>query len=321
MSKMSGWQKAGLIAGAGCLSIIGVIVIGLIVAVAWARSVVSELGDTTPTRMERTIAIAPAAPVEADAAASAAADAGEPMRLTVDLEEGNFMVRSGPPGRPVEVRGMYAPDLYQLTESHDPDSRSTTIRFRSTAPQWARMLAGIGSGSGNRPELTIVIPSGAKMDLSLRISMGESTVDLGGLTLRDLDLDMSMGEHRIDFLSPAAERLRRVRLSASMGNLNVENLGNARPEAIEGSGSMGNLTADLGGAWEPGSAATVTLTHSMGELTLRVPESVKLEAEIRESNSDGRPRRSDTRQTDDPNAPVIKLRVSSSMGETRVVRY
>ena len=321
MGRMSGWQKAGLIAGAGCLSIIGVIVVGLIVAVAWARSIVSELGDTTPTRVERTIEIEPDTALEAGGTAPAAVESGEPMRLTLDLEEGTFIVRSGPPGEGVEVRGTYAPDLYQLTDTHDPNTRSTTIRFRSTAPQWARILAGIGNGSGNRPELTVIIPSGEEMDLSLRVSMGESRIDLGGLTLRDLDLDMSMGEHRIDFQSPVVEPLRRIRLTASMGNLDVENLGNARPEAIEGSGSMGNLTADLGGAWDPGSAASVTFAHSMGELTLRVPESVKLDAEIRESNAEARPRPSDTAQTDDPNAPVIKLRVSSSMGETRVVRY
>lgn len=321
MGKMGGWQKAGLIAGAGCLSIIGVIVIGLIVAVGWARSIVSELGDTTPTRIDRTIEVVPSTPVEAGAAAPAAIEAGEPMRLTLDLEEGAFTVRSGPPGDRVEVMGTYAPDLYQLTDTHDPNTRSTTIRFRSTAPQWARILAGIGDGSDNRPAVTVVIPSGTRMDLSLRISMGESRVDLGGLTLRDLNLDMSMGEHRVDFQSPAVEPLRRIRLNGSMGNLNIENLGNARPESVEGSGSMGNLTADLGGAWNPGSSANVTFSHSMGELTLRVPDSVKLEAEIRESNAESRPRPSDRGQTDDPDAPVIKLRVSSSMGETRVVRY
>lgn len=321
MGRMSGWQKAGLIAGAGCLSIIGVIVIGLIVAVGWARSIVGEVGDTTPTRIDRTIAIVPDTALEAGPAAPGGVEAREPMRLTVDLEDGNFTVRAGPPGERVTVQGSYASDLYQLTDTHDPNTRSTTIRFRSTAPQWARMLAGIGDGSDNRPALTVVIPSGAPMDLSLRISMGESRVDLGGLALRDLDLEMSMGEHRVDFQSPVDERVRRIRLNASMGNLNVEHLGNARPEAIEGSGSMGNLTADLGGAWDPGSAVSVTLAHSMGELTLRVPESLKLEAEIRESSAEARPRPSDTGQTDDPNAPVVKLRVSSSMGQTRVVRY
>jgi hypothetical protein len=130
-----------------------------------------------------------------------------------------------------------------------------------------------------------------------------------------------MGEHRVDFGTPVIEGMRRVRLNASMGNINVENLGNARPQAIEGSGSMGNLTADLGGAWNPGSSAEMIVSHSMGELTLRVPRAVRLETDYR--SAEDRPGNIpvETTETDDPKAPVITLRVSTSMGETRVVRY
>ena len=314
---MSGWQKAGLIAGVGCLSIIGVVVIGLVIAAAWARSIVAELGDTTPATVERSIPVTSAA-----ASAKTARPDGlvEPMRLTVDLEEGFFTIKPGPPGEQVQVQGTYAPGLYELTETRDADARHATIRFRSKAPQWARILAGMGDGDSNRPELTVVIPEGAPMDLVLRLSMGESRVELGGLMLRDLDVDVSMGEHRIDFQTPVVEGLRRVRLNGSMGNINVENLGNARPQAIEGSGSMGNLIADLGGAWEPGSQAQMSFSHSMGELTLRVPTSVRLETDVRDGDGERRST-GDTPQPDDPKAPVVKVRVSTSMGETRVVRY
>ena len=60
MRKLSGWQKAGLIAGVGCFSILGVLVIGLVVAVVWARSTIADLGDTTPATVERTIPVASA---------------------------------------------------------------------------------------------------------------------------------------------------------------------------------------------------------------------------------------------------------------------
>lgn len=317
MSKLSGWQKAGLIAGIGCLSIIGVVVIGLIVAAAWARSVVAGLGDTTPARIERSIAVAPVAAVPKTATLEPST---EPLRLTVDLEEGLFTIKPGPPGGQVQVQGTYAPGLYELTESQDVTTRRATIRFRSKAPQWARILSGIGDGGSNRPELTVVIPEGTPMDLTLRLSMGESRVELGGLTLRDLDVDVSMGEHRIDFQTPVVEGLRRVRLNGSMGNVTVENLGNARPQSIESSGSMGNLTADLGGAWNPGLEAQMSFSHSMGEFTLRVPTSVRLDTDVRDGDGERRST-DDTRQPDDPKAPVVKVRVSTSMGETRIVRY
>ena len=329
MKKLSGWQKAGMIAGVGCFSILVLIVSGVVVAVLWARSTVAQLGDTTPAKMERTIAIgttaaAAAGPATADAkAAGKTADEATPLRLSIDLEEGSFTIRPGPPGGQVRIQGTYAPGLYDLTETHDNESngaRRSTIRFRSKAPAWARILSGMGD-SGGRPELTILIPPASPMDLALRVSMGESRIDLGGLTLGELDLNLSMGEHRIDFGQPVVGALRRVRLDTSMGNVSVEHLGNARAQALETSASMGNLTADLGGEWPSGSDASFTFSQSMGELTLRVPSSVRLETDFRNSDGEQRQPVPETDNPTDPNAPRLRLRVLSSMGESRVVRY
>jgi len=330
MKKLSGWQKAGMIAGVGCFSILVVIVIGVVGAILWARSTVAQLGDTTPAKMERTIAVGGTIPAASGPAAAAGAkaagktaDAATPLRLTIDLEEGTFTIRPGPPGGQVQIQGSYAPGIYDLTETHDNEpggARRSTIRFRSKAPAWARILSGMGE-SGGRPELTVLIPPASPMDLTLRVSMGESRIDLGGLTLGELDLNLSMGEHRVDFGQPLVGALRRVRLDTSMGNVSVEHLGNARAQALETSGNMGNLTADLGGEWPTGTDAAFTFSQSMGELTLRVPSSVRLETDFR--NADGEPRRPlpETDNPTDPNAPRLRVRVLSSMGESRVVRY
>jgi hypothetical protein len=336
MKKLSGWQKAGMIAGVGCFSILSVLVIGVVVAVLWARSTIAELGDTTPATVERTIPIsAPAADVTAasataePAAAGGAAAAGTetsspPLNLTIDLQEGVFTIRPGSAGGQVQVQGTFAPGLYELTENHDAAARRSTIRFRSKAPMWARIFAGFGGSddSADRPELTVLIPPGAPMDLTLRVSMGESRIDLGGLSLGNLDVDASMGDHRLDFGRPVSGSVRRLRLDASMGNLSVENLGNARPQAVETAGSMGNLTADLGGAWAPGSDAALSFTQSMGELTLRVPSEVRLQTDFRNTEGERAERPPvDAAGSTDPQAPLLRLRVTSSMSETRVVRY
>ena len=57
MKKLSGWQKVGLFAGIGCFSVIAIVVVGFAIAVAYARSTLADLGDTTPTRVERAIVI------------------------------------------------------------------------------------------------------------------------------------------------------------------------------------------------------------------------------------------------------------------------
>jgi hypothetical protein len=324
MKKLSGWQKAGIVAGVGCLSIVGVLAFGLVAAVIWARSTLAERGDTAATRNERTIDLAPAGAMPAGAATPAAPPTAGRLRLSLDLQEGSFDVRPGAPGEQLRVEGTWATTLYELTEDRQDTgggAPAATIRFRSTAPAWAMGLAGLsGAESGSRPEVTVFIPRDLPIDLSLRVSMGESRIDLGGLTLGALDLDLSMGEHRVDFAQPLVDRLPRVRVNAHMGNVSLENLGNARAQAVDATGGMGNLTADFGGVWQAGAISEVDFDHSMGELTVRVPGTVRLEA-VGNAQAEAGRRSADATQAEGPDAPVLRLRVSTSMGESRVVRY
>jgi hypothetical protein len=324
MKKLSGWQKAGLIAGAGCLTIVVVLVTGVFVAVYVARSTMAELGDTTPTQVDRTIPLAALTPeATPERTADGPRTPGDgPLEVRLDLEEGRFIIEPGAPGDQVQVTGSFSPTLHELTEDHQGGAggRRTTIRFRSKAPAWARMLSGMGNGN-NQPRLTIRIPEGTPMDLDLRVAMGESRIELGRLTVRDLVLDLSMGDHRIDFDAPVVEGLRRFQLNANMGNVSVANLGNARPQTVEATGNMGNVTADLGGAWEAGSTAQLSFTQSMGEVRLNVPEDVRLDTNIRNGNEDANPRVTGGPEAAAPDAPVLRVRVSSAMGNARINRY
>jgi hypothetical protein len=329
MKQLSGWQKVGLFAGIGCFSFVALLVVGFGIAVFYAKSRLADLGDTTPTRVERTIAITPPtaeAAVTAEAPAqdttSIARPADKPMQLFMELQEGSFDVKPGEPNGRVQVEGEFSAALYELTqqtENHEGTSR-TTIRFRSKAPAWARMLAGIGGGS-DQPRLTLLIPPDVPIDLSMNVSMGESRIDLGGLTLSDLGLDLSMGNHEVDFRKPVVDGVRRVRLNARMGNVSVENLGNARAQTVDASGSMGNVTADLGGEWAPGSETELSFTQSMGEVRVSVPTTVRLEADVRDSDGKNQRVPGADDETSDPKAPLVKVRVSTSMGQGRVTRY
>jgi hypothetical protein len=321
--KLSGWQKIGIVAGIGCASIIGLVVIAVVVSVLWARSTLSQYGDPTPQRVEKTVALPP--PATAPDANRKGADGAvnDRRRLTLDLQEGSFSIHPAPAGSSVQVEGNYAPGFYDLTERTETDSggaQHTTIRFRGKAPGWARFLGGMFGGSRDQPEVTIGIPSGTPIDLALRVGMGQSRIDLGGLTLGDLGLDLNMGDHKVDFTSPLGERLERLVLKTSMGNVEVNNLGNARAKAVQAEGSMGNLEADLGGAWQSGSEAELTFTQSMGQVSVRVPRQVRLEANITSPN-DSQNRVTGAEEAADPKAPLLRVRVSASMGEGRVRRY
>ena len=303
MRKLSGWQKAGVVVGIGCSSIVALVLVGAAVAFVWARTTLARYGDPATSRVDRTVTVADAA----------GATAGS---LTIDFQEADVTISPGPPGTQVGVEGTYAEGLYDLSDSRTDDEgrQRTTIRFRPKAPALARLIGGVGR-AGARPAITVTIPAGTPFDLALRLGMGNSQIDLGGLMLSALSLDLSMGNHTVDFTQPVAAGPRRVRLNASMGSVSIVNLGNARTQAVDASASMGSLAADLGGAWPTGSAADMAFTHSMGELTLRVPESVRLETD------GGAAPAAPAGGAAGATAPVVRLRVTSSMGESRVVRY
>jgi len=326
MRKLSGWQKVGLFAGVGCFSFVALLVVGFAIAVFYAKSRLADLGDTTPTQVERTIAIQtqpPTAEAPLPGTKPAASTANEPMQLQVELREGSFEIKPGAPNGRVQVEGRFSEALYELTQRTETQNGKlrTTIRFRSKAPMWARMLAGMANDDNDRPRLTLLIPQAVPIELSLNVSMGDSRIDLGGLTLSDLGLDLSMGNHEVDFREPVVDGVTRLRLNTRMGNVRVQNLGNARAKSVDASGSMGNLTADLGGEWRPGSEAELSFTQSMGQVRVNVPTRVRLQADVRDSEGKKQSVPVDDDETKDPKAPVIKVRVSSSMGEASVTRY
>ena len=322
--KRSGWRTFGLIAGIGCLSMIAIVVGGLVVASVWARATLRSYGDPDPQPVDKRIALPVAAAAESGRKPSTDDAARKPMRLTIDLQEGEFTIKPGEAGTDVHIEGDYAPGWYELTETQDTDPATgasrATVRFRSKVPGWARIFGGFGAPDPGRPKLTVTIPRNAPFDLSLQMNMGRSEVDLGGLTLGEVTVNATMGEHRIDFREPVAQAVRELRFNTSMGNVIIENLGNARAQSINASGSMGNVTANLGGAWPPGEEADVRFEQSMGELTVRVPSNIRVDADVRSSQGETN-RTPVIKQPDDPKAPSLRLRVTTSMGEARVVQY
>ena len=130
------------------------------------------------------------------------------------------------------------------------------------------------------------------------------------------------GDHRLDFSRPLAQRLPRAQVKGRMGDINLENLGNARALAFKTSSRMGNVNVDLGGDWPVGTVSELVFNHSMGDLRLNVPETVRIAADSESVATLGESGTLGTvTGTDDLAAPVVRLDVSTIMGETRFRRY
>ena len=322
MPQQTGWDwKKILLVVAGAAAVLVFALVGLTaVGVVWATSAAERLGEPIPEPVART-----SATQAAGAEVAAAGGPDQPLRVDIELEEGEFEVRPGPPGSGVQVDGTYVKAYYELVEEHtpagEPGGPATRIRLRPAHPWFVRLLGGGFGGDHAHNALTITIPREVPIALTLRLRAGESRTDLGGLTLTDLDAELVMGEHRLDFSEPLAGRPSRMRVEGGMGEIRLERLGNAGPGKLEASGRMGSLTVDLGGDWPRNAVADLTVSNTMGELRLDVPDSVRIAPDSNASNVLGEIGRIPTEDDASGEAPLLRLHLSNTMGETRVRRY
>jgi hypothetical protein len=316
-----GWKKIVLsvigVAAAMVLLLVTMAAAGLV----WATSAAERLGEPVPEPVARTVATRDAA-----AAVAAAGDPERPLRVEIVLEEGEFEVRPGPPGSGVRVDGTYAKAYYDLTEEHtpagEPGGPATVIRLRPAHSFIVRLIGNVLGGHDRAHNaLTVTIPKGVPIALTLALRTGETRTDLGGLTLTELDADLAMGEHRVDFSEPLAGRPHRMRVDGSMGEVRFERIGNAGPRELEASGRMGSLVLDLGGDWPRDAVADLTLDNSMGELRLDVPDAVRIASDADVANRFGATGGIPTVDEAGGETPLLRLHVTNSMGETRVRRY
>ena len=322
-AKRSGWKRTVLLVAAGCLAVaVATVVVG-VGALLWARSVAEGLGDPTPVPVTRTVTLPPE---RLPVIRAGMTSASEGHRLEVELQDGRFEVVAGEPGGTIEINGEIAGNYYELVEERagtDGGGPVTAIRLRPTTNSLVRMMASLG-GSGPSAQvnrLTVTIPPHRQIALVLRVARGESRIDLGGLMLSDLDAELSMGQHRLRFGAPLAAEISHVRIDGSMGDIELEGLGNARARTLSASSRMGSFTVDLSGAWREEGVSEVTLEHAMGELRLRIPTSVRLSPESCASTRFGETDQIDRRgETADTRMPVVRLDVSTLMGETRISR-
>jgi hypothetical protein len=249
-----------------------------------------------------------------------------PADLTIDMMEGEFDVRPGPPGSEIQVEGTFASSYYELVEKRSGDEfgQEISLRLVPTAGFFTRLLAGLTEISSKHPNrLTVFIPEDVPVALTLRMSAGESRTDLGGLTLTGLDVDFSKGEHRLDFSKPVRAGPERAVMRLEMGESKVMNVGNGRPRSLQVAARMGEFRVDLGGAWETGSRSEISLTHSMSELTLLIPQEVQVDRSSTAEFSFGESNPASLLEAGDKpeGTPVLKIDLSTSMGGASIRRY
>jgi len=246
---------------------------------------------------------------------------GRPVRLTVEFEEGEFAVVPGPPGSALRAEGFFDPRDYELIhETHEgTDGAEVSIRFRRKSSFLALIFRGVDE-SGNK--VTLTIPKGAPTALGLRVSKGESRIELGGLTLTELNVRMAMGDHRVQFSEPVAGTIPSAVLQASMGDIRMLGLGNAHAEILGINASMGDMRVDFGGQWPDAFQTQATMRFKMGEVRIGVPAGVRIaeSSSNRVMMAEGHMAAMTEDQPAAPGTPSLEMHISMMFGEVHVLR-
>lgn len=332
-----GCRKAAVWTGLGCLAIP---VLGLLFAafsLGWGFLFYNHEG---PMRQETTTVTVSRGDGPGDGAAQEGIRPGvdfeqlqqqqaggrRPVRLVLDLEEGEFDIRPGPPGSEIKAEGRFDPRDYELSQQTEEGGgeydSEITIRFRRKVPLLFFLLRGGFDNQEHLNKITVRIPEDLPTALELRLSKGESNTDLGGLSLTELQANLTMGEHDLSVSRPIRGELEQADLSMSMGEVTVVRLGNIRARRLEIRGRMGEVRADMDGDWPAGFATRVDVSFSMGEFRLSVPRSVRIDPGSSASMFLGESYSGALHEEgpSDPDAPVLEIHASAKMGEFRVTR-
>jgi hypothetical protein len=250
---------------------------------------------------------APGSPGSAEMAAIPAAGHG---RIVLDVTLADLEVVPVDAGRPLRLTAEFDRARYRLDESLEESGADWTyqLRFRS------RGMRSWWGNHGRGPQLRLEVPRGAAVSVEGKFGVGESDIELGGLTLDAVELDLGMGSHELSFSAPTVGTTAFVRIDSGMGELDLVRVGNASPRELEIDHGMGELSVDLGGAWRNDSE--VELELGMGECQVSMPARSEAGGIVVESDlAMGSRSIDDVAEADVPaGLPKVRIRTSGAMG-------
>lgn len=239
-----------------------------------------------------------------------------PGRLVLDVKMSEVTIEIGPAGSPLRLETSWHPSHHKFREDFELAADGWEYRVELGGRglrAWSALRAELDS-----PQLLLRLPADRALDLEGEIGLGESELALGGASLRSVDLELGTGEHRMSFHRPLTSPLQRLKIDSSMGELEIEGVGNASPREVEVRHGMGELRLDLSGPWR--NDALVELRMKMGHAQVDLPSREHAGSLVEESKVLMGSRRIEDQAERDipPGLPRLRIRASGSMGELEI---
>ncbi len=245
------------------------------------------------------------------------ASAARAVPVRISLEEGSFTIKPAPAGSSIKVEGNYDRGMYELKLEMSRDDEGNPAYDISFLPRYSMMRRILSQGfvhieTDERNALTIHIPRDLLIDLNARVAKGTSRLHLGGLALRNAELSLRMGEHQVLADEPNPVEMDWLVINTGMGEISLQNLGLLRAGTIEVAAGMGEVSVDLG--HEIARDTALNARMRMGEMTVGLPRRARVDKNTVVWFGEARNDAPDP-ESEDPNAPLLTVHGSITMGE------
>ena len=123
-------------------------------------------------------------------------------------------------------------------------------------------------------ELTIELPENRNSNLDLSVKAGSMDLELGGIPLNNLSIASWISEARIRFDEPNPVILENSKIDINVGDVRIDNFGNANFRNAIIDGGIGQLVIDLDGSYTKGEHF-VSIDMEIGEVEIIPPRNVE----------------------------------------------
>lgn len=199
------------------------------------------------------------------------------LRAKVEFAAGTLSLVPGEPGTLYRYSLVYDADQFDPVTSYDPQAH----RVRLGVDSHGRRGVSYRRVGGTRQRLEASFSPATPLSLEVSFGAGSAELELGGLSLTDATIKAGAGEATLRFGTPNAVTCRELALEVGAIDLATRSLGNARCQRISVKGAAGNVVLDLTGQWPAGTTSVVDITAALGAVTLRLPQEVGVEADLK----------------------------------------
>lgn len=200
-----------------------------------------------------------------------------------DTAEHEVRVRYGA-GRmsivPASARVLYSLELTYDAVSADPevryDSAGRALRVGMDVEHVRLRNPG---NEDNLAELLLQLSPRVPLSLDVETGVTRSTLELGGLAVRELKLGSGASETLVTFDSANRVAMRRLEASVGAAGLTIRGIGNAGARDVRVRGGVGSVVLDFSGAWTE-NVVDLALELALGGARVTVPDDVGIRVEM-----------------------------------------